>query len=140
MERLAKELAPAHVPNFVVIQLGKYRNDNVGGGIVLVVLQLALDVVTLIDKYTDDRHAPTLELLHLGPKTVPLHKQHFFDDMLELEEAISTRQVYGAPMIRRLRFWQSHLDSQYKGAIVAFQAIYTDSVDLSTEFRTPIRG
>ena len=107
---------------------------------VVVFLQIALDRVTLIDRYTDQHHAPTLTLMHLGPTTLPLQKDDFFDDMAELEEAISTWQIYGAPVVKKMRFWQSHADSHHKGAILALQSIYTDSVDSSTEFRTPVRG
>ncbi len=140
VQKVARIVAPRRVPNFVVLQLGQWRPDSIGGGMVVVFLQLALDRVTLIDRYTDPHHPPTLTLMHFGPTTLPLQKEDFFDDMVQLEEAISTWQIYGAPVIKRLRFWQSHADSHHKGSILAFQCIYTDSVDSSTEFRTPIRG
>jgi hypothetical protein len=140
VQKVAREVAPSRVPNFMVLQLGQWRPDGIGGGMVVVFLQLALDRVTLIDRYTDPHHPPTLTLLHFGPTTLPLQKEDFFDDMVQLEEAISTWQIYGAPVLKRLRFWQSHADSHHKGAILAFQSIYTDSIDSSTEFRTPIRG
>ena len=137
IQNLAKEVAPVRLPDFLVLQLGKWRRDS---GMVLVLLQLSLDRVTLIDRYTEEDHVPTLTLLHLGPTTVPVHRDDFFDDMLELDEAIATRQIYGVPLIRKLRFWQSHVDSHHKGSITALQAIYADSANPSTQFRAPVRG
>jgi len=138
--KLAQEVAPRHLPDFLVLQLGKWRTDGVGGGIVVVLLQLALDRVTLIDRYTSEDHASTLTLLHLGPSTVPVNKEDFFDDMLELDEFIATHRILGAPVMERIRFWQSHVDSHTKGAVIALQAMYIDSADPSTHVRTPIRG
>ena len=139
MQELARKLAPAALPNFLVLQLGKYRPGSVSGTVV-VFLQLALDRVTLIDKYINERNAPTLTLLHLGPTTVPVVKDDFFDDMSELEDAIAERRILGTPIIKRFRFWQSRADSHHKGAVVAFQAMYSDSMNADTKFRTPIRG
>jgi len=152
--KLAQELAPRRIPDFLVLQLGQWRTaararpcsptsqgaQGVRSHMVIVLLQVALDRVTLIDKYTDEDHASTLKLLHLGPATVPVNKEDFFDDLLELDEFIATHQILGAPVIERMRFWQSHVDSHTKGGIVAFQAMYADSADPRTHLRTPIRG